>query len=148
MGGGVETYWKSIALHATPRTQPGFLRPSGSRPSRIGSAHTSPAQGITSASHQALPVTSLQDEYLYVMVQVTRDLYPVACSDWMLPETEFELTVSDITIAQFKVISKRLERDVQSIIGDPSWLRTIKRWMVPLVDLLQASTFKQERLLV
>jgi len=101
-------------------------------------------QGTTSASHQALPVTSLQDEYLYVMVQVTRDLYPVACSNWMLPETEFELTVSDITIAQFNGIAKRLERDMQSIIGDPSWLRTIRRWMVPLVDLLQASTFKRE----
>jgi len=144
MGGGVETYWKSIALHATPRTQPEVVRLSGSRPSRIGSAHTSPARGITSASHQALPVTSLQDQYLYVTVQVTRDLYPVACSDWMLPETEFELTVSDITIAQFKGIAKRLGRNVQSFIGDPSWLTTIKRWMVPLVDLLQASTFKQE----
>ena len=82
------------------------------------------------------------------MVQITRDLYPVAYSDWMLPETEFELTVSDITLAQFKGIAKKLERDVQCIIGDSSfgWLSTLRKWMVPLVDLLQASIYLNKSL--
>ncbi|KXN87959.1 Ankyrin repeat protein nuc-2 [Leucoagaricus sp. SymC.cos] len=142
IGGGVETYWKSTALHATPRTQPGLLRPSsGSRPSRIGSAQTSPAQGFALAGHQALPVTSLQGEYHYVMVQVTSDLHPVVCSDWILPETEFDLSVSDMTLAQFQKLANRVNRDMGSVRGYPSfeWSAALKRCMVPLVDLLKAS---------
>lgn len=139
IGGGVETYWKSTALHATPRMHPGLLRPSGSRPSRIGSAQTSPAQGIFPAGHQALPVTSLRGEYLYVMVQVTRDLHPVVCSDWILPGTGFDLSVSDITLAQFQEVAKRSGRDMNTVASDPAfeWSTAIRRYMVPLVSLLQ-----------
>ncbi|KAJ3561155.1 hypothetical protein NP233_g10369 [Leucocoprinus birnbaumii] len=141
IGGGVETYWKSTALHATPRTQPGLLRPSGSRPSRIGSAQTSPAQGFSLAGHQTLPVTSLQGEYLYVMVQVTRDLHPVACSDRILPGTGFDLSVSDVTLAQFQEVAQRLGRDMNTLASDPSfeWSTAMRKWMVPLANLLQAS---------
>jgi CDK inhibitor PHO81 len=141
IGGGVETYWKSTALHATPRTQPGLLRPSGSRPSRIGSAQTSPAQGFALAGHQALPVTSLRGDHLYVMVQVTRDLHPVVCSDWILQETGFDLSVSDVTLAQFQELARRLGRDMNSVASDPSfeWLTAPRKWMVPLVNLLRVS---------
>lgn len=138
----METYWKSTALHATPRTQPGLLRPSGSRPSRIGSAQTSPAHGVALAGHQALPVTSLQGEYLYVMVQVTRDLRPVVCSEWILPETGFELGVGDVTLAQFQEVAAKLGRDLVSVGNNPSfeWSTANRKWMIPLTNLLQASS--------
>ncbi|KAF9452150.1 cyclin-dependent protein kinase inhibitor [Macrolepiota fuliginosa MF-IS2] len=133
IGGGVETYWKSTAVHATPRTHTGLLRPSELRPSRIGSAQTSPAQGTALAGHQALPIISLQGEYLYVMVQVTRDLCPVVCSEWILPETGFELGVGDVTLVQFQGVAAKLGRDFNSVGNDRSfeWSTANRKQVLP-----------------
>ncbi len=93
------------------------------------------------AGHQALPVTSLRGEYLYIMVQITRDLQPVVCSDWILPETGFELGVSDVTLLQFQQVAARLSRDVISVSKDssPDWMKASRTWMIPLAKLLEES---------
>lgn len=139
----METYWKSTALHAIPRTQPGLLGPSNSRPSRIGSAQTSPSQNNIHGGHQILPVTSLEGEYFYVMVQVTRDMQPIACPEWVLSNTGFDLTVNDVTLSQFERVAMGLGRDFNSVKNDPSfeWSTAFSRWMVPLTVLLRVNIF-------
>lgn len=125
--------------------QPGLLRPLSSKPSRIGSAQASPALGSVLAGHQALPVTSLRGDYLYIVVQVTRDLHPVVCSDWVLPGTEFELGVGDVTLMQFQQVAARLERDLISMVKGPlfDWTSASGKWMIPLAKLLEESPLLQ-----
>lgn len=77
------------------------------------------------------------------MVQVTRDMRPVACSEWVLTDTGFDLTVNDVTLPQFEEVATRLGRDFSSVKSDPSfeWSTAILRWMIPLTDLLRVNQF-------
>jgi hypothetical protein len=77
------------------------------------------------------------------MVQVTRDMRPVACSEWVLSNTGFDLTVNDVTLSQFEKVAMRLGRDFNSVKSDSSfeWSTAISRWMAPLTDLLRVNIF-------
>jgi CDK inhibitor PHO81 len=59
-----------------------------------------------------MTVSSLRGNYVYVVVQVTRDFHPVIFADWRLPETGFDLGVSDVTLAQFEALARRVGRNL------------------------------------
>jgi len=119
-------------------SQPG---PSGwpHRSNLIGSTQTSPSTySITSNSCRASTISSLRGNYIRIVVQVTRDLQPVVYPSWLLPETDFNLGVSDVTLAQFEALANRLHRnlDVTPDITVNDWPALLSRSMVSLAKLL------------
>lgn len=81
----------------------------------ISSAQASPSvHSIANQDNQYLTISSLQGTYIYAVVQVTKDLQPVIFSEWLLPGVDFELGVSDVTLAQFESLAHRLGRDSPS----------------------------------
>ncbi|KAG6919274.1 hypothetical protein DXG01_007406 [Tephrocybe rancida] len=121
VGGDVETYWKSMA------TPPSVSSPDipkwPHRSSLIASAQASPSvHSIVNGGGQFLTISSLQGTYVYAVVQVTRDLQPVIFSGWPLPAADFDLGVSDVTLAQFESLAGRLGR------GPPSGTATVAKW--------------------
>ena len=116
IGGAVETYWKSIAnpvpnptlKTVTPRSMPSTRR--------LPSAQNSPSnRPTTPLGAHSLTQSSVTGSYLYVTVQVTRDGEPVTCSQWLLPEDNYELGVADVTLSQYLSLAERLGRQVESL---------------------------------
>ncbi|KAG6866498.1 hypothetical protein C0991_003042 [Blastosporella zonata] len=124
VGGDVETYWKSMAI--PPSISPPDVPKWPHRSSLIASAQASPSvHSITNENQgggQFLTISSLQGTYIYAVVQVTRDLQPVICSEWSLPGADFDLGVSDVTLAQFELLAQRLGR------GPPSGTASVAEW--------------------
>ena len=83
-------------------------------------------------------ISSLQGNYLYVVIQVTRDLRPVVYFDWLLPGIEFELGVADVTLVQFETLAERLGRS-EIVAGNTvhDWARSVSRLMISLEKLLK-----------
>ncbi|KAJ7781570.1 cyclin-dependent protein kinase inhibitor [Mycena metata] len=114
VGGDVETYWKSLAMPlATVATSSNL---------------------IASSLGQASTISSLRGSYLYLVIQVTRDLHPVVCADWVLPQSSFDLNVSDVTLAQFEALALSTGRNVIAQTDD--WPRLVSSVMVSLAQLL------------
>lgn len=135
VGGDVETYWKSLAMplatvpHRGPSRWP-------HRSNLIGSAHTSPSShSITSNAGQASTISSLRGSYLYLVVQVTRDLHPVVCTNWFLPQSDFDLNVSDVTLAQFEALALSTAKNVDA--KTDNWVSMVSSSMVSLSQLLK-----------
>lgn len=61
-----------------------------------------PQTGSHSLTH-----SSVTGSYLYITVQVSRDLEPVVYPDWVLPEIGYDLGVADLTLTQFKGLAQR-----------------------------------------
>ncbi|KAJ8522978.1 hypothetical protein ONZ45_g506 [Pleurotus djamor] len=143
IGGDVETYWKSTGFALptfTPSPSTGITQ--GLRQfHHLGSNQTSPsvfsiASSSTSTRSQALTVTSVRGDYIYVVVQVTKDLHPVVYSDWRLPEPAYDLGVSDVTLSQFEALALKAGRNLpndQRILAE-NWPHL--NAMVSLVQLL------------
>ncbi|KIY72981.1 hypothetical protein CYLTODRAFT_366787 [Cylindrobasidium torrendii FP15055 ss-10] len=132
LGGELETYWKSTMASA--------LQPTSSAPRPPTSAQTSPsAHSITGVTSQSVMMTSLRGNYLYVVVQVTRDSIPVVYGEWHLPEAKYSLGVSDVTLQQFEGLAKTVGRAVvpESVPGPHSdWAKYIEHHMMSLSQLL------------
>ncbi|TCD67694.1 hypothetical protein EIP91_012060 [Steccherinum ochraceum] len=108
IGGSVETYWKSIT---NPVSGPS-LRSSTPRAMQSPRGISSPVQNSPSIpmpqiGGHSLTHSSVTGSYLYITVQVTRDLEPVVYPDWALPENGYDLGVADLTLAQFKGVAQR-----------------------------------------
>lgn len=140
VGGDVETYWKSMAMPVVSMPQASLSRWSH-RSSLIGSAHTSPSVSSTNnlGGQAALTVSSLHGCYVFAVVQVTRDFHPVVYSEWLLPGTDYDLGVSDVTLKQFQTLSHRLGRHIHSedSVGIKDWSSSLSRSMISLADLLK-----------
>jgi CDK inhibitor PHO81 len=126
IGGDIETYWKSMTTTIASPPKTSFSGP----PPFSTSAHSSPSVcsgygAKTRASFSALTVSSLQGQYIRVTVQVTKDLQPVICSEWILPGTGFDLGVCDVTLAQFESLASRLGRGIEYLAGSPDGLATL-----------------------
>ncbi|KAJ7162538.1 cyclin-dependent protein kinase inhibitor [Mycena crocata] len=135
VGGDVETYWKSLAmpLAAVPHRGPSRWP---HRSNLIGSANTSPSShSITSSVGQASTISSLRGSYLQLPVQVTRDLHPVVFADWLLPQSNLDLNVSDITLAQFEALALSTGKNIKSQTED--WAVMVSSSMVSLAQLLK-----------
>ena len=143
IGGAVETYWKSIATPiATPAAKP---TPRLTLPIRsIASAQTSPSSySIATIGNHSLTHSSITGNYIYVTVQVTRDLHPVIFSDWRLPENAYELGMADVTLAQFQGLALRAGRQYDHSCTPQSlseFHRLIARSMISLSELLKVCT--------
>ncbi|CCM04807.1 uncharacterized protein FIBRA_07000 [Fibroporia radiculosa] len=142
IGGAVETYWKSLA---TP--VPGQISKMG--PSRllqssrtVGSGHPSPSIPTAAVlGGHSLTHSSVIGSYVYITVQVTRDLHPVVFPEWLLPEHGYELGVADVTLEEFHALASRLGRKLSCMKDYPithsDWHRVITDSMVSLAELMQ-----------
>ncbi|KAF7353059.1 Ankyrin repeat protein nuc-2 [Mycena venus] len=137
VGGDVETYWKSLAMPLASVPHRGPSRwPHRSNLIGASSTHTSPASpSVTSSVGRASTISSLRGSYLYLVVQVTRDLHPVVCADWTLPQSNFDLHVSDVTLAQFEALAHATSRNVVS--QTEGWPGRVSSSMVSLAQLLK-----------
>lgn len=143
IGGAIETYWKSIASPvSTPAAKlstPRFMTPSRS----LASAQTSPSvHSFATVAGHSLTHSSLSGNFIYITVQVTRDLQPVVYSAWRLPEDAYDVGVADVTLAQFQALASRAgRRYVPSNFATINDLQhALAASMISLADLLKAST--------
>ena len=84
----------------------------------------------------ALTISSLKDNYIYVVVQVTRDFHPVIFGNWLLPESGFDLGVADVTLHQFESLAVRLRKDLDFTDDSTDWRRVAAESMVSLSRLM------------
>ncbi|KAI0375722.1 hypothetical protein BV20DRAFT_976261 [Pilatotrama ljubarskyi] len=142
IGGAVETYWKSLAM-PVPSGSTKILSPRAPQYGRpLGSAQTSPSNPtLAMAPGHSLTHSSVTGSYIYVTVQVTRDLQPVIFSDWRVPDDHYDLGVADVTLAQFRSLADRLGRSgavPEAASASPSaWSRWISSSMITFQDLLR-----------
>lgn len=142
MGGDLETYWKSTAIAAGQTTQ--LAQPRASRrTNHIGSVQASPVNSAGHGGGQTLTISSQQGSYVYVVVQVTRDLQPVVFFDWLLPGIEFELGVADVTLAQYEALAQTLGKGLSATPEEPSidWAWKLQNSMMSLDHLLKVLYF-------
>ncbi|KAF8639626.1 hypothetical protein AX17_000891 [Amanita inopinata Kibby_2008] len=135
IGGDFETYWKSMAMPIMSPLQTAPPRPIH-RSTLIGSAHASPStQSDTGIGGQTVTISSLEGQYVNITVQITKDLQPVIFSNWLLPQTDFDLCVSDVTLAQFESLASRLGRGSEYLVGSPeAWPSLLPQAMISLAQ--------------
>ncbi|KAF8974684.1 cyclin-dependent protein kinase inhibitor [Flammula alnicola] len=139
VGGDLETYWKSTAVATGQPTSLAPPRPSR-RPNHIGSVQASPVYTASNNGGQTLTISSLQGSYVYVVIQVTRDLHPVLYYDWLLPGIDFELGVADVTLAQYEHLANSLGRNAVERTEDitsSDWAKLLPLAMLSLEHLLK-----------
>lgn len=143
IGGAIETYWKSLVPSAPPpfSPKPG-LQASPSRPP--GSTQTSPSirSAIAHGGHTST-TSSVTGQHIHVTVQVTRDLHPVVYDNWRLPVQDYDLGVSDLTLAQFEVLARRLNRSLDTydnVATTQDW-KLLRQHMCSLGTLMQVLPF-------
>ena len=109
------------------------------RPSHVGLVHASPIHPMSGGGGQTLTISSLQGDYIYVVLQVTRDLHPVVFFDWFLPGLEFDIGVADVTLAQFEALAKSVGRwDIgMTGVNPKAWATAVSKSMVSLHQLLK-----------
>jgi CDK inhibitor PHO81 len=127
--------------------QPTSLAPprSSRRPNHIGSVQASPVYTASNGGGQTLTISSLQGRYIYIVIQVTRDLRPVVFFDWLLPGINFELGVADVTLDQYERLAESLGRNLsQATEKDASvdWAAVLPHAMISLARLLKVCPIK------
>ncbi len=138
VGGDVETYWKSTGISIIPHS----LSPWPQRSFLVGSAQTSPSShSLSTSSTQASTISSLRGTFITVVIQVTRDLHPVVYTDWLLPDSHFDLSVCDVTLEQFESLAIRCGKNIDesTISSSIDWSTLMTTSMVSLVQLLKVS---------
>ena len=143
VGGAVETYWKSLTLPQGNPLHPGSqnVPPWRQSPRSLDSTHTSPSiQSAPASPLHTVTLSSLSGNYVYAVVQVTKDLQPVLYVERLLPESSYDLGVADVTLAQFDALANQLDRGEQLIRRMTSiqdWHRILPRVMLPLSRFMQ-----------
>ncbi|THH13892.1 hypothetical protein EW146_g6378 [Bondarzewia mesenterica] len=141
IGGAVETYWKSLS-QSQPAPIPKRRLSSMSRARPFSSVQASPSgSSHAMTSFQPITISSVSGSYVYLTVQVTRDLHPVVFADWRIPENDFYLGVADITLAQFESLAERTGRDLKATEMKPltasEWYRLSSAVMLSLEKLMK-----------
>ncbi|KAF9482025.1 hypothetical protein BDN70DRAFT_488230 [Pholiota conissans] len=139
VGGDLETYWKSTAVAVG---QPTTMAPprSSRRPNHIGSVQASPVYTASNGGGQTLTISSLQGNYIYIVLQVTKDLRPVVFFDWLLPGVDFDLGVADVTLAQYERLAESLGRNLPHVTEKDTsmdWASALPYAMLSLERLLK-----------
>ncbi|KAF9782625.1 hypothetical protein BJ322DRAFT_1008673, partial [Thelephora terrestris] len=137
VGGAVETYWKSTAIPTgdIPRPWSVSTMPQGSpRPT------DSPPSGQPAEKQDhPLTISSITGDFVYVVVQVTRDMQPVAYPHWKLPGEKFDLHIPNMTLAQFEKLAVELRRNVDVRKQKPAtpaqWYSLSRGSMLSLAEL-------------
>ncbi|KAF9534972.1 cyclin-dependent protein kinase inhibitor [Crepidotus variabilis] len=136
VGGDLETYWKSTAVTTSlPPVPSRVLR----RPNHVGSVQVSPSQATSNSGGQTVTISSLNGDYVYVVVQVTRDLQPVVYFDWLLPEVPLDVGVADGTLSQFEALAKSSGRNILGADhkAPAAWGAALSRCMITLDELMR-----------
>ncbi|KAI0032031.1 hypothetical protein K488DRAFT_50830, partial [Vararia minispora EC-137] len=149
IGGAVETYWKSLGNKVTeppPRRQvigPVARLVRAPRPHPPASAQVSPTGSVAASvtgPTQTITVTSVTGRYVHLTIQVTRDMHPVVYAERRLPEDAFDLSVDDVTRAQFEALAVLTGRDFSRVQEAPTspveWYQALRDMMIPLDVLL------------
>lgn len=111
-------------------------------PRSIDSSRTSPSVQSTVASVKNSQVlSSLKDNYIYVVAQVTRDLHPVSFGEWLLPECGFDIGVADVTLDQFETLANHLGRNMHTVDHLTNWRHAISGSMISLARLMKVGLF-------
>ena len=80
---------------------------------------------------------------MYVVVQLTQDVQPVAYPHWKLPGDKFDLYVPNLTLAQFEKLAVDLGRNVDVRKQKPTtpaqWYSVLRGSMLSLAELLSVS---------
>lgn len=147
----METYWKSLGTSSLITSQLSTPR-WPHRSSLISSAHTSPFYPTTASNNALAPslarpltISSLHGNFLSIIVQVTRDLQPVVYTGQLLPESNFELTVADVTLVQFEALARRVGKYVEyngygpANIALNDWPTVVETSMISLTQLLKVN---------
>lgn len=126
----------------------GVLRPwsiSTMPPKQKGSepTNTPPPSRPPAAKNHSLTISSIKGDYVYIVVQVTRDSQPVAYPHWKLPRDKFDLYVPNLTLSQFDSLAVELGRKVDTRKPKPStpaqWYALLRGSMLSLAELLSVS---------
>ncbi|EJT97715.1 hypothetical protein DACRYDRAFT_25062 [Dacryopinax primogenitus] len=135
IGGAVETYWKSTTV---PQTAAPSVNSQIRLPS-VPSSMRSPTAASTSVNN--LTVSSLAGEYVHVVVQATKDMVPVVCTDWRLPFDELELMACEVNHLQFQHLAKRKGKQLPTsragLTSVAAWSRVVRNSLISLDDLLR-----------
>lgn len=87
-----------------------------------------------------MTISSIEGDYLYVVVQVTQDTQPVAYPHWKLPGDKFDLHVPNLTLSQFNNLAVELGRKVdtrkQKATTTAQWYSLLRGSMLSLAELL------------
>jgi CDK inhibitor PHO81 len=143
VGGAVETYWKSTAIPATDLPRPWSVSTMPVPQESSGSTSTPPPTQPAVKRNRSLTISSIRGDYLYVVVQVTQDMQPVAYPDWKLPGDKFDLYVPNLTLSQFNKLAVELGRKVDTRKHKPStpaqWYSLLRGSMLSLAEVLSVS---------
>lgn len=96
-------------------------------------------------SQHGNPITtsSLTGDHVNVIVQVTRDCVPVVYGQWHIPVSEIDVGVADVSLVQFKSISRAKGRDQlpAQLRATPAaeFSRLISQSMISLESLLEVN---------
>lgn len=107
IGGGVETYWKSMSL---PAPEPPMKLSMASSTLHAPSATPSPSNASVASPRDATMISSITGNYIHAVIQLTRDGHPVIYSKRYIPDDHYELAVQDVTLSQFVACAKRQSR--------------------------------------
>ncbi|KAG9002368.1 phosphate system positive regulatory protein pho81 [Tulasnella sp. 427] len=162
VGGSIETYWKSTA--ATPTTTPTARLPSrllfGNAPSRsisgipnpaiTGSPTVRPSTSATStlpSGVSSVVFSSLSGEYIHVIVQVTRDGFPVVCPSYKLPVDGLDMGVADLTVEQFLKLAQTNKTELPpglsgKDLSSSEWKKVLRQTTTTLGNLLKVLPVK------
>ena len=137
----VETYWKSTSVPKTGVPLPWSV---SSMPHRSpGSTLASPSTKPVTVKGHPSTISSIMGDYVYVVVQLTRDMQPVAYPSRKIPEEKFDLHVPDLTLAQFDKLATELGRNVDLRKQKPTtpaqWYSLLRGSMLSLPELLSVS---------
>lgn len=143
VGGAVETYWKSTAIPPgdVPRPWSVSTMPQGSP----RSTDTPPSDQPAAKKDHSLTISSITGDYVYVVVQVTRDMHPVVYPHWKLPGDKFDLHIPNMTLAQFEKLAVELGRNVDVRKQKPAtpaqWYSLLRGSMLSLAELFLVRDF-------
>ncbi|KAK9762347.1 phosphate system positive regulatory protein pho81 [Basidiobolus ranarum] len=126
IGGRIETYWKSTST----------AKPSPAISDSILGDVNNPNLSLITAS-------SLADEYVQLVVQVTRDMVPVVYPNWYLPVEGFDMCVSNVSYKQFKSIAGQLDQSVDMMdwkgpISNSELVKKVTRSFMTLEEAFKA----------
>ena len=139
VGGDLETYWRTSAIAYASLAPPPTR--TTRRPNHIGTVQASPVYTTTAHGGGVLTISSLQGDYIHVVLQVTRDFHPVVFSDWLLPCVGLDIGVADVTLAQFEALAKSLGRSDLEVgsMSTSARAAALSQTMVSLDNLLKVS---------
>ena len=114
-----------------------------------GSPRKLPSSQSVAVKDHSLTVSSITGDYVYVVVQLTQDIQPVAYPSWKLQEDKFDLHIPDLTLAQFERLAVELRKNVgpreQQPTTSAQWYSVLKRSMLSLTELLSVSNSALKR---